>query len=634
MIGPLTMLAVTGFAGRMLGARRGLLALMISGAVGFAFGVWAAGELTDWRWASLDMILATIVLSTLFTMSVAVALDMVAPVGSLARGDRAGRLTLSNPVTTWRRRVEPFRRYRQVVAIARTHGVGLHTMSDASLREAVRLTLEDAGGIFVKLGQVASTRSDVLPPAWCEELSRLRTTAAPAPESEMRPQLTEALGAPPDELYADFDWTPIASASVSQIYRATLRDGSPVIVKAQRPGLDQTIELDGAAIMQLAQLIEDHTALGLRVQPAALAAEFIEGVTEELDFRAEATNAVELGQALAPFPRIRIPTVYAALSGQRVMTQEFITGDTLDVWAAGIADGTRRAALANRLIEVFLFQIFDVGVFHADPHPGNILVERGDDIVLIDLGAVGRLGPGHRAAMLDMLTAASTGSATALRNAIGNITVLDRRLDVTELDNAIEQYLARHMRSGKGINASALQDLLELVGDFGIRLPRWFGTLVRTLVTLEGTLLLVDPQFSLVDAARRHSSTVIGERSISGLRHAVEAQLTEQLPRLARLPQHLDELLGQATEGRLSARVSVLGDERDERVLTRMVDRVVLGIVASATGLTSVFLLGSRAGPEFGDAIALNEVLGYFGLTAAALLVLRLVAGIIRDGEV
>jgi ubiquinone biosynthesis protein len=260
-------------------------------------------------------------------------------------------------------------------------------------------------------------------------------------------------------------------------------------------------------------------------------------------------------------------------------------------------------------------------------------VEPDGTVVFIDLGAVGRIGPGHRAAVLEMLSATAAGDANMLRQALSQITVVDRRVDLAALDAALESLLARHMRAGGGITTAAFEDLATMIGEYGLRLPRWFGTLVRTLVTLEGTLQSIDPEFSLVDAAREHGEQRLGRPSISSLKDLAEREAIVQMPRLRRLPERVDELLGQAAGGRLRASVSVLADERDERIVTRLVDRIVLAIIAAATGISSVFLLGIESGPELGQSIALNEVLGYFGIAAASALALRVVAGIVRDGQ-
>jgi ubiquinone biosynthesis protein len=634
ILGPIGAALVTFVAGRLLGARRGWLSLAISGLIGFTAGVIAAGALTEWEWSTLAMVSLTLSFGTVFTMAMALGLDLVAPVGTLHRGEEAGLVSVQNPLSGLRRRILPLRRYRQVVGIARRNGVVSRGVTAESLPSGVRRTLEEAGGIFVKLGQVASTRSDVLPRAWCDELARLRAGAEPAPEAQMRPHVAAELGGDPDAFFSAFDWSPLASASISQVYRAALADGTPVIVKVQRPGLDETLALDSAAVMQIARLIERRTPLGLSVRPAELAQEFIDSVREELDFGVESANAAVLAEALADVPGVRIPRVYPELSGRRILTQELIDAPNIGELVVGgtTADAVDRGELADRLISVFLRQIFTIGTFHADPHPGNILVEPDGTIVLIDLGAVGRLGAAHREAVLDMLAAASIGNAIGLRQALGQITLFDRRVDLRQLEMALESFLARHLRAGGGIDAATFEDLTVLIGNYGIRLPRWFGTLSRTLVTLEGTLKGLDPAFSLVDAAKRHANEMMPDLVDADPQEILQRELVAELPRLRRLPERIDELLGQAVSGRLSAQISVLSDERDERLVTRLVDRLVLGIIASATTVGSVLLIGIESGPTVGTT-DVNQVLGYFGLGASAILVFRVVAGIIRDGE-
>ncbi len=633
VLGPMLAALVTLLAGRLLGARRGWLSLVISGIVGFTAAVVVAGALSSWKWSTLGMVVLALAFGTLFTMAMAIMFDLAAPVGTLSRGEAAGLVTITNPVAGLRRKLLPLRRYRQVLAIAHRNGVVAPGRDRSALPAGVRRTLEESGGLFVKLGQVASTRSEVLPREWCDELALLRSSAAPAPESEMRAHVAAALGRDPDDAFATFDWTPMASASISQVYRATLHDGTRVIVKVQRPGLDETLALDGAAVMQIARVVERHTTLGLSARPVDLAQEFLDGVAEELDFRIELHNGVELAEALARTRGVHIPRVHPALSGQRIITQELIDAPNVGEVLVGAADtGVDTRAIADRLVGLFLTQIFTIGVFHADPHPGNILIERDGTIVLIDLGAVGRLGPGHRQAVLTMLVAAGQGDAAGLRQGLERITVFDRRVDVRALEFALETFLARHLRVGGGIDAAAFEDLTVLIGDFGIRLPRWFGTLSRTLVTLEGTLKGLDPDFSLVDAARTHVGAVAPSLTDVNPQQIIQHELMAQLPRLRRLPERVDELLGLAVSGRLSAQLSILSDERDERLVTRLVDRLVLALIAAATIIGSVLLLGVRAGPELGS-VTVNEVLGYFGLGAGTILALRVVAGVIRDGE-
>ena len=635
VLGPLAAIAVTLTASRLLGARRGWQSLALAGLGGWICGVVASGIVTGWEWDSPDMALLALALGTLFTMMAAVGLDLLAPVGSLAAGTAAGRIEMANPLAGVRAFLEPIRRFREVLALARQNGVTSRRQpSDEALPAGVRRTLEQAGGMFVKAGQVASTRPDLLPPAWCDELSLLRSQAEPASRDAIRPELEAQLGGPVERTFARFDWVPLASASIAQVYGAQLPDGTDVVVKVQRPGLDETIARDSAAIMQLAGLMERRTALGLSLRPRELAAEFIDNVREELDFRIEAANAEAMSASLIRADRVRVPGIVEHLSTQRVLVEERVSGVTISDSARLQELGHDSSDVAHRLLDAFLGQIFEAGIFHADPHPGNILVEDDGTIVLIDLGAVGRLGPNQRAIVLELMVAAGSGDSALLRQALTQMTVIDRTADLRDFDLALDDLLGRNLRQGSVLTASAFQDLTVLVGRFGIHVPRWFGTLSRAMVTLEGTLLSIDPGFSLVDAAMARGGGEIHERAeLSTVREIVETEAMRQLPRLRRLPQRVDDLLGQATEGRLSARVSLFSHESDERLLRGLVDRVVMAVLAASLGIGSVVLLGIRTGPEVRDTVTINEVLGYVGLAAASVLALRVIAAVVRDGQ-
>lgn len=633
ILGIPTIVLVTWAGGRLLGARRGWVALTISGIVGWSIGLVIAGEVSNWRYHTFDMVIATVVFGTLFTMIMALGFDFLAPVGTLKSGDEAGLVTVTNPITSLRQRRARLARYRQVIRLARSNGVVARHIDHEALPSGVRRTLEQAGGIFVKLGQVASTRDDALPEAWCEELSKLRSSAEPAPEALIRPLIETEIGGSVETVYASFDWTPIASASIAQIYAATLRDGSDVVVKVQRPGLDDLMAVDRGAVLRLAAVIERRTTLGLSARPTDLAREFLDNVAEELDFRVEAANAEDLRRALAGVDGVRIPMIDTAASTGRVMTEERVSGVSIADTAALRANGLDPTDVADRLIRAFLIQIFDAGVFHADPHPGNILVEDDGTIVLIDLGAVGRIGPNQRSATLELLIAASVGDASLIRAALVEIVDVRGHLDERALDHAIDRMLAKYLRAGGGISAAAFADLGMVTARFGLRFPEWLATLSRTMVTLEGTLTTIDPEFSLVDAARSHAGEIVGPSGADGVREILSKEAMRQVPRLRRIPERVDSILGQAAQGELGFRLSFFGDPKNEQVLTRLFDRVVLAIIAASLGLGSAFLLSVHSGPNLGTNVSINEVLGYVGLLTASVLVMRIIAGIIRDGN-
>ena len=630
--------AATWVAGRLLGVRRDGASMVASGLVGFALGIVFAGAVTAWEWDDLRMVGLALVFGTVNTMVIAVGLDLLRAPGTAARGTASELLGVPRSLAT---SAASLARYRELAGIARRNGLLSRRHIDlgdpasvAALGPQLRATLEEAGGLFVKLGQVASTRSDLLPPELCDELALLQSHVRPDPEDLIRVQLEEELGMPAEQAFATFDWQPLASASIAQVYAATDHEGRPWVVKVRRPGLEEQIERDSDAVLLLARIIERHTALGLRMSPTNLAEEFLAGVHEELDFRVEVGNARSLAAATPADAGVRIPAIDADRSTRKVLIEERIDGIELGDLAAIRAAGHDPSAIAQRLVEVVLGQLFHFGVFHADPHPGNVLVEADGTIALIDFGAVGHLGKQQRSVVVQLMVGAVTADATTLRQALEQAGITGDAIEGGALDRAIDEFLGRHVQAGGGIDASVFEDLMEMLTEFGLHPPRWMGSLGRTFVTLEGTLRTVDPHFSLVDAATAMgTSAVAPDLEPGSIRQVLEAQAFKQLPRIQRIPQRLDDLLGQAAEGRLSVRLSAFSHQKDTDTITTLVNRVVLALLASALGLGSTILLHVDLNPTESTGVTVNEILGYVGLTIAGVLMLRVVATIVRDGR-
>lgn len=633
---PIAGTAVTWLGGRLLGARRGWLALLASGVAGFTVGLVLAGAMADWAWRSWEMVGLTMVFGTLLTMVFAVGQDLLAAPGTLAQGDAAGLIAIGRQrklSTAW----SPVSRYRELVGLARRNGllsrrIDLTDPTSATwMGPALRATLEQAGGLFVKIGQVASTRSDLLPPALCDELAQLRSGAEPAPTEVVRPEVEAHFGRPVEEVFPDFVWEPLASASIAQVYAATLPSGADVVVKVQRPGLDTLIERDTVALMQLAGLLERRTTLGLNLSPTGLAGEFLDGIRAELDFTAEVANALALAAATPEGCGVRIPAVYPTMSDRTLLVEERVHGYSIGDAAAMRAAGHDPVVLARRLLSTTLHHLFQGGVFHADPHPGNVLVEDDGTIVLIDLGAMGRLTKQQRDVVMQVLIGASTGDPSLMRQSLEAAGVVGDGVDLAALDRSIDEFIAVHAAGAGGLDAGLFEDLLTMLAHYGMQPPRWMASLGRMFVTLEGTLTSVDPSFSLVDAAMDEAKDMLGpELDVGSLRRVAEAEALTQIPRLRRLPQRIDDLLGQAAQGRLSLRMSLLNDQRDVDTITSLVNRAVMAVLAASLGIGSVLLLRVEGD---GKELVLDEVLGYIGLAVAAVLTLRIVAGVLRDGR-
>jgi ubiquinone biosynthesis protein len=624
---------------RLLGVRRGWLQMTSAGVLGWVGGSAIAGALGSWEWGTTEVLLDTVVMSLLLTMVLVVGFDLLAPAGSLAKGEEAGLVTVTHPIRNAKYRVSYLTRYWELIRIARRNGLGRRSLphgaqaTPASTAVALRTTLEQAGGLFVKLGQVASTRDDLLPEEICDELSNLRSSVEPAAEAVMRRRVERHIGRPLDAVFAEFDWQPIAAGSIAHAYRARLLDGTDVIVKVQRPGLEDAFERDSRALIAAARLVQNRTPLGLSLSPVAMAQEFAAGLAEELDFTIEAANAEVLEAATPAAFDVVIPHVYQELSGRDVLVQLALTGHSVADADAVATSSVPAPELARRLIRLFFHHVFDEGVFHADPHPGNILLLPDGRLGLIDLGSVGHLGPNERSAVMALLGGLAAGDVEAMRQAIDDLATVKADILPRDLERAIAAMLASSLAPGAKVDVQLLGDLIGVLGEFRITLNPSITLLVRTLISLEGTLRSIDPDFDLLAEARqvasaRMESPLRGE----GVQTLVMKELMTQFPRLRRLPLRVDTVLDQLTSGRLEARVSFLRSDHDVTVITRLVNRLVLALIAVMLGVGSVVLLGVDGGPLLADDVPLNEVLGYLGLASGGVLTLRVVAGVVRDG--
>ena len=275
------------------------------------------------------------------------------------------------------------RRYRELVHLARREGfgpflsaAGRAERSEEAVGVRLRRVLEEAGGVYVKLGQIAATRVDLIPPDVSDELATLQNRVAPEPVEVIRPALEAELGGPVDEVFAEFDWEPLAAASIGQTYRARLRTGEAVVVKIQRPGIGDVIERDLAALALLANVAQRRTSFGQGLRSGEMLAQFATSLRSELDFRLEGDVMREMALLIGTGSGVRVPRLYGEYCTRRLLVQERFDGFTVAEIRELDAAGIDRTVLAEELLRSTLDQVLRVGLFHADPHPGNIFVSR------------------------------------------------------------------------------------------------------------------------------------------------------------------------------------------------------------------------------------------------------------------
>lgn len=569
-------------------------------------------------------------LSLLVAMVFLVLAEVLVPTGSVPPPYEWWRLV--------RGRVSRTRRYGQIVRVAARHGLGRTLRgrwrggadpARQQLARSLTAALDEGGVTFVKLGQVLSTRRDLLPPEFVAELGRLQDRAAPLPWPVVEAVLTAELGRPVAEVFADVSPEPLAAASVAQVHAATLRTGEPVVVKVQRPGIAAVVERDLDIVDRLAGTLAGTTRWARTMGVRALADGFGAALREELDFRVEAANMAAVGAVTRD---VVVPVPYPQLSTGRVLVMQRLDGVPLAAAGPAVAErGLDADELARTLLDALLRQVVLDGVFHADPHPGNVLLLADGRLALLDFGSVGRLDVAVRAALQQLLLAVDRGDPVAVSDALLEVVPRPDEIDAAALERAVGVVLARHLGPGGTPGVRMFGDLVRIVAGFGLAVPPAVAAVFRTLATAEGTLTALAPGFDVVAGSRRFATAVLGERVRSASpRQLVTDELVPLLPMLRRLPRRLDRIAAATEGGRLAVTVRLFADERDRRYVTGVLQQVLLTVLGATAGLMAVQLLGAGGGPEVTPEVGLYQLLGYFLLVISSVLVLRVLVLIFR----
>jgi len=469
-----------------------------------------------------------------------------------------------------------------------------------SVGERIRLVLTELGPSFIKLGQILSTRRDVIPADIVEQLTRLQDDVPPVPFAELRPQLEQELGVPLEEVYATFNEVPLASASIGQVHRATLHNpgGTPieVVVKLQRPNIRDVIARDVDLLYWLARAIERSMPEASIYGPSRLVAEFDRAISSELDFALEADNAEKFTRNFADFDKgvVTFPKVYREASTKRVLTLEFLPGKKVLAAVQGGADAEK---IAKHAVAVMVKQIYEDGFFHADPHPGNIIIQgtNADPIIaLIDLGLVGRLTPHLRDKTVDLMVAAASEDHRALADALYAIGTPTKKIDRRAFEAEVARLADRYL--GKSLRDISLSDLMrDLAGGavkYGVEIPPDFMLVGKALMTVEGIGREIYPELDVFEEVKPYFLRLMWIRYSP---EKVSQELIRSVSRLggaaADLPLQISEMLDDLRRGDVTIGVS----DRDlPRALDRLGRRVFSGLVVSVCLLAGAYLVAQN----------------------------------------
>src|SRR5215510_470058 len=365
--------------------------------------------------------------------------------------------------------------------------------------QRVRRVFEILGPTFTKLGQILATRPDLFGPEWITEFEKLQWQAPPLDFAELRPQVEEDLGASLEELFAEVDATPLAAASVAQVHRATLKDGTNVVLKIQRPGIRPIIESDMRLLAYLASLAEKHVPQLAAYRPQKVVQQFVKSLQNELNFMTEGHNAEQVSANFEGHDHIVIPKIYWEWTKERLNVQEFVDGiPGVDVHAIDAA-GMDRKRIAQTGASAVLKMIMMDGLFHADPHPGNFFILPGERIAFIDFGMIGRVSDLRRQQITKLLQALLQNDAEGLSTIL--LEWSDREGDDPgELSGAVEEFLSKYAGKSMGLMdlSAMVGDLLSLVRDNKLTMPPDQAMLLKVFVSLEGAFKKLDPGFDIM----------------------------------------------------------------------------------------------------------------------------------------
>lgn len=420
---------------------------------------------------------------------------------------------------------------------------------DRTLPERVRLMLEELGPTYIKLGQILSSRTDLFGPEWIDEFSRLHDAVPPFSFEHVQKIIERDLASPLDEIFIEFDPEPVAAASLGQVHRAMLRDMQPVVVKVQRPDIQSQIQSDIEIIRLVAQQIESRTSWGKRFGITAIIEEFAVTLNQELDYRNEATNADRLRRNMTNFGRVHVPLVYWNYVTEHVLTMEAIQGFKITDLAAFDAAGIDKTAVADTLVRSIFQQLLIDGFYHADPHPGNLLIDpETGKLNYIDLGMMGRLLPEQCQILGELVNALMNRDSLEISHLLLSIGKTWQPTNETRLRRTIDHLLHRYLEATlEQISFShLLSEILTTIYKNGVQLPSEYVLAIKALIQGEDVALKLDPQLAIIDIGKAISNQYLWQR------YNPQALFSGETMRLARsLPRVIEVLLRQIENGAL-----------------------------------------------------------------------------------
>jgi ubiquinone biosynthesis protein len=493
---------------------------------------------------------------------------------------------------------------------------GGEPQDNQTLPQRLRAALEALGPTFVKFGQILATRSDLLDSSWTDELDRLHSQATTLAWSELAPQITADLGGDPHHLFAEFDEAPMAAASMAQIYRARLHSGEAVVIKVLRPGLAKTIHADLRLLAYLAETVEQQSPALARYRPRQMVRALATALNHELDLTHEGNNCERVAQQFAQRPEVVIPKIYWQWSSKRLLVQEFLPGIAPENPQQLATAGFDGPLLAQRGAQAFMKMVLEHRLYHADPHPGNVMALADNRVGFIDFGMVGQLSERRRNQLLLLLQAIAERESGGIVNTLIAWSDSDP-LDLLDLELAAQNFLDKQASATLTLG-KALTDLLVMAREHQLALPPDLVLLFKALITADGVLHRLDPNFDIIATLKPMLQQVMLQRyTPEAVRRRMLALGGEALDAGEELPQTLRLLMRRLKRGQISADINLKNISQLSQSLERAAVTLAIAIVTAAFTLglapylmqSSVRLWGIPLFPALGGLACLGGVL-------------------------
>lgn len=554
-----------------------------------------------------------------------------------------------------RKRIRHINRYREIVTILVKYGFGyivkdvglfhllslpkqmttdLNEINTKPLGKRIRLILEELGPTFVKLGQILSLRTDLIPEQITKELEHLQDKVPPADEIDIEAIILSELGAPAKELFADFDKHCLAAASIGQVYKAVLKTGETVVVKIRRPNIESLVNNDIEILWDLATLVEHRYSWAKQYQICDIVDELSRTIQNEMDYFQEGRNTEKISKQFEHDESIIIPKVYWDYSSKRVLTVEYIEGKKYADLLEQKIPGFDNSVIADRLVRSFLDQVLIAGVYHGDPHPGNLFFLPGNKIAYIDFGQVGVLSQDMKENFAGLIIELMKGDIDALNQTIRRMAIVPENIDnnllKSDLGKLREKYYDlpfKQIHIGEVIN-----DLFHTTQKHRIRIPKNYTLLGKALITLEGIVTNLDPDISVLHLAEPYGHKLLLERfNPRRLTSKMRDNWTKWIDDTLQLPLLLKKTLSQANKGQVHLEMDLPQIEQLLLKLDRVGNRISFSIILLAF---SIVLVGLIIGDTFGNHPFLTHIpiLG-IGLAIAIFMFLSILFAIFRSGR-